>query len=86
MGRAAEGNTDAYLRSEVLTYSRARGLFAGVSLEGASLRPDNEGDAALYGRKVNANNIVLGPAPATPVSAHKLIASLEKASPSLKKS
>jgi SH3 domain-containing YSC84-like protein 1 len=86
VGRAAEANTDAYLRSEVLTYSRARGLFAGVSLEGASLRPDNEGDAALYGRKVTANNIVLGPAPATPVSAHKLIASLEKASPSLKKS
>jgi lipid-binding SYLF domain-containing protein len=86
VGRSAEADTDAYLRSEVLTYSRARGLFAGVSLEGTSLRPDNEGDEALYGRKASANNIVLGPAPATPVSAHKLIASLEKASPSHKKS
>jgi SH3 domain-containing YSC84-like protein 1 len=86
VGRSAEANTDAYLRSEVLTYSRARGLFVGVSLEGASLRPDNGGDEALYGRKVSPNDIVLGPAPATPVSAHKLIASLERASPSLKKS
>jgi lipid-binding SYLF domain-containing protein len=86
VGRSAEANTDAYLRSEVLTYSRARGLFAGVSLEGASLRPDNEGDEALYGRKVNSKDIVLGLAQATPVSAHKLIATLKKASPSLKKS
>jgi lipid-binding SYLF domain-containing protein len=86
VGRSAEANTDAYLRSEVLTYSRSRGLFAGVSLEGASLRPDNEGDEALYGRKVSASEIVLGPAPKTPVSAHSLISTLEKASPSLKKS
>jgi lipid-binding SYLF domain-containing protein len=86
VGRSAEANTDAYLRSEVLTYSRSRGLFAGVSLEGASLRPDNEGDQALYGRKVSASEIVLGPAQATPAAAHKLIASLEKASPRLKKS
>lgn len=86
VGRSTEANTDAYLRSEVLTYSRARGLFAGVSLEGASLRPDNKGDEALYGRKVNSKDIVLGPAPATPVSAHKLIATLKKASPSLKNS
>jgi SH3 domain-containing YSC84-like protein 1 len=86
VGRTAETNTDAYLRAEVLTYSRSRGLFAGVSLEGASLRPDNEGDQALYGRRVSASEIVLGPAQPTPVSAHKLIASLEKASPRLKKS
>jgi lipid-binding SYLF domain-containing protein len=86
VGRSAEANTDAYLRSEVLTYSRAWGLFAGVSLEGASLRPDHKGDEALYGRKVDSTDIVLGPAPTTPVSAHKLIASLEKASPRLKKS
>ena len=86
VGRSAEANTDAPLRSEVLTYSRSRGLFAGVSLEGASVRPDNEGDQALYGRKVSASEIVLGPAQAMPISAHKLIASLEKASPRLKKS
>ena len=56
VGRTAEANTDAYMRSEILTYSRARGLFAGVSLEGASLRADDEGNEALYGRKINAAN------------------------------
>jgi lipid-binding SYLF domain-containing protein len=81
VGRTAEANTDAYLRSEILTYSRARGLFAGISLEGASLRADDEGDDALYGRKITAREIVLGPSPATPSSAHQLVALLEKASP-----
>ena len=69
VGRTAEANTDAYLRAEMLTYSRARGLFAGVSLEGASLLPDEEGNDALYGRKISATDIVLGPAPATPGAA-----------------
>jgi len=81
VGRTAEANTDAYLRSEMLTYSRARGLFAGVSLEGASLRPDEEGNDALYGRKVTVEEIVMGPSPATPSSAKNLISLLEKASP-----
>ncbi|HEX4641838.1 MAG TPA: lipid-binding SYLF domain-containing protein [Candidatus Acidoferrales bacterium] len=81
VGRTAEANTDAYLRAEILTYSRARGLFAGVSLEGASLRPDEEGNDALYGRKVSASEIVMGPSPATPSSAQKLVSLLEKASP-----
>src|ERR1700722_11970186 len=81
VGRTAEANTDAYMRAEMLTYSRARGLFAGVSLEGASLRADDEGDEALYGRDVNATKIVLGPAPATPPAAHQLVTLLEKASP-----
>lgn len=81
VGRTAEANTDAYMRSEILTYSRARGVFAGVSLEGASLRADDEGNEALYGKDMNAAKIVLGPSPATPPSAHKLIALLEKASP-----
>ena len=81
VGRTAEANTDAYLRSEILTYSRARGLFAGISLEGASLRADDEGDDALYGRKITAREIVLGPSPATPSSAHQLVALLEKVSP-----
>src|SRR6202166_1667653 len=81
VGRTAEANTDAYLRAEILTYSRARGLFAGVSLEGASLRADNEGNEALYGRRINPTEIVLGPSPATPSSAQHLVALLEKASP-----
>ena len=82
VGRTAEANTDAYMRSEILTYSRARGLFAGVSLEGASLRADEDGNEALYGRKISAGEIVLGPtSPATPPSAQHLVALLEKASP-----
>ena len=81
VGRTAEANTDAYLRAEILTYSRARGLFAGVSLEGASLRPDDEGNEALYGRDINAEKIVTGPSPAAPSAAHELLALLEKASP-----
>jgi lipid-binding SYLF domain-containing protein len=81
VGRTAEANTDAYLRSEILTYSRARGLFAGISLEGASLRADDEGNEALYGRKISAGEIVLGPSPATPSSARHLVSLLEKASP-----
>jgi lipid-binding SYLF domain-containing protein len=81
VGRTAEANTDAYLRSEILTYSRARGLFAGVSLEGASLRADHKGNDALYGRKINASEIVLGPSPETPPSAQRLVSLLERASP-----
>jgi len=81
VGRTAEANTDAYMRSEILTYSRARGLFAGISLEGASLRADDEGNDALYGRKISSSEIVLGPSPATPSSAQILVALLEKASP-----
>ncbi len=81
VGREAEGDTDAYMRAEMLTYSRARGLFAGVSLEGSTLRPDNEANESLYGRKIGAKDIVFGPSPETPASAHELISLLEKASP-----
>src|SRR5579871_2154838 len=61
VGRTAEADTDAYVRAEILTYSRARGAFAGVSLEGASLRPDEDANEALYGRKISASAIVMGP-------------------------
>ncbi|MGH9700748.1 MAG: YSC84-related protein, partial [Candidatus Acidiferrales bacterium] len=81
VGREAEGDTDAYMRAEILTYSRARGLFAGVSLEGSTLRPDNDANESLYGRKIGAKDIVFGPSPATPASAQQLISLLEKASP-----
>src|ERR1700758_1774864 len=50
VGRLASADTDAYMRSEILSYSRARGVFAGVSLEGSTLRPDNVADRHLYGR------------------------------------
>jgi lipid-binding SYLF domain-containing protein len=49
IGRDTQANLDVYLRTSILTYSRSRGLFAGVSLEGSTLRPDNKGNKALYG-------------------------------------
>src|SRR3977135_2863608 len=59
VGRASSAETDATLRSEILSYSRARGLFAGVSLEGSTIRPDNGDNQRVYGRKIPASNIVL---------------------------
>lgn len=84
VGRAAEADTDAYMRAELLSYSRSRGLFAGVSLEGSTLRPDDGANEALYGRKISAREIVLrGEAP-TPVAARRLVSLLEQASPRAK--
>ncbi len=84
VGRDAEADTDVTMRSEILTYSRSRGAFAGISLEGSTLRPDDDANEALYGRKIHASDIVLGPAPTTPAAAHTLIAVLDKASPHAK--
>src|SRR5579863_10177086 len=80
-GRAADASTDATMRAEVLSYSRARGLFAGISLEGSTLRPDNDANEALYGRKIGARAIVRGSGAQTPEAAERLIALLGKASP-----
>jgi lipid-binding SYLF domain-containing protein len=52
--------TDAFMRAEILTYSRSRGLFAGVSLEGSTLREDGGANEKLYGKKVSARDIVMG--------------------------
>lgn len=84
VGRAAAADTDAYMRAEILSYSRSRGLFAGVSLEGSTLRPDEDGSEALYGRRLSARTIVRGPSPALPKSARNLISHLDAASPHLK--
>jgi SH3 domain-containing YSC84-like protein 1 len=81
VGREAEADTDAYMRAEILTYSRSRGLFAGISLEGSTLRPDGDANEALYGRKISASEIVIGPSPSTPAAARTLVALLDKASP-----
>jgi lipid-binding SYLF domain-containing protein len=75
-GRDAEAATDATLRAEILTYSRSRGLFAGVSLEGSTLRPDNGANEDLYGKKVNASDIVRKGVAPMPGSANKLISLL----------
>jgi lipid-binding SYLF domain-containing protein len=81
VGREAQADTDAYMRAEILTYSRARGIFAGVSLEGSTLRPDNDANEALYGERISARKIVLGEGAPTPEAAHQLVALLDKASP-----
>lgn len=81
VGRSAEADTDAYMRAEILTYSRSRGIFAGVSLEGATLHSDNEGNEALYGHGVTAQDIVFKRNVRTPEAAEQLISVLQKASP-----
>ena len=81
VGRDAAANTDAYLRAEVLSYSRSRGLFAGISLEGSTLRPDDDATADVYGRKLTAREIVLGGSVAVPASGRRLVAVLQKKSP-----
>ena len=84
VGRTAAADTDAYMRSEILSYSRARGVFAGVSLEGSTLRPDNKADRALYGRSVTAAQIIKESEVHAPRIASHLIARLENASPRLR--
>ena len=80
-GRNAEAATDASLRAEILSYSRSRGLFAGVSLEGTSLRPDDDASRRVYGRKMTARNIVTGTRIAVPASGRHLVDVLEKSAP-----
>lgn len=81
VGRDASANTDAYMRAEILSYSRTRGLFAGVSLEGSTLRPDNDATANVYGRALTAREIVLGGHVRVPASGRHLVAVLQKNSP-----
>ena len=81
VGRDASADTDAYLRAEVLSYSRSRGLFAGVSLEGSTLRPDDDATADVYGRKLTARQIVLGGKIGVPLSGRHLVAVLQKSAP-----
>ena len=80
-GRAAEASTDASMRAEILSYSRSRGLFAGVSLSGTSLRPDNDANEVVYGRKLTARTIVSGPAIAVPESGRHFVNILQRHSP-----
>jgi lipid-binding SYLF domain-containing protein len=80
-GRDAAANTDATLRAEILSYSRSRGLFAGISLEGSTLRPDNDANEKLYGKKLTATEIIRRGAVPVPPSGRKLVSILEKKSP-----
>jgi len=80
-GRDASAATDLTMRAEILTYSRSRGLFAGVSLEGSTLRPDNEANKKLYKRELHARDIVLHQAVRAPGSARQLLSVLNSKSP-----
>src|SRR5277367_1888488 len=80
-GRTASASTDATLRAEVLSYSRSRGLFVGVSLEGSTVRPDNDANERVYGKKVEAESIVFKGAVAVPPPAQKLVSYLNQKSP-----
>ncbi|MGH9662607.1 MAG: lipid-binding SYLF domain-containing protein [Bryobacteraceae bacterium] len=80
VGRSATADTDAHLRAEILSWSRSRGLFAGLSLQGATLRQDLDDNRALYGKKLENREIVRGGV-AAPPSASKLLSLLGKYSP-----
>jgi lipid-binding SYLF domain-containing protein len=80
-GRNASADTDAYMQAEILSYSRSRGLFAGISLEGSTLRPDDDASADVYGRKITAREIVLGKRIAVPKSGRHLVRVLQKNAP-----
>lgn len=80
-GRDAQAATDVLMHAEILTYSRSRGLFAGVSLDGSTLRADNSASEKVYGRKISAREIVLEHKVGTPAAGKLLVSTLQKASP-----
>jgi SH3 domain-containing YSC84-like protein 1 len=81
VGRTASAETDIVMQAEILSYSRSQGLFAGVSLEGSTMRSDDGGNRALYGKELSAREIVREGKVAPPASAQPLLAILGKASP-----
>jgi lipid-binding SYLF domain-containing protein len=85
-GRSAEASTDVTMRAEILSYSRARGLFAGVSLSGSTVRPDNRANEKLYNKSVSAGDIIFNGAVPVPTGAQKMISYLNKKSPKNKSS
>jgi SH3 domain-containing YSC84-like protein 1 len=81
VGRTASAETDIVMKAEILSYSRAQGLFAGVSLEGSTMRSDDGGNKALYGKELSAKEIVREGKVAPPASAQALLTLLSKVSP-----
>jgi lipid-binding SYLF domain-containing protein len=77
VGRTSSADTDATFRAEILTYSRSRGVFAGISLQGATLRPDADANDELYGAGKTNRDIVMGDVPPPP-AAEPLIQTLNK--------
>jgi SH3 domain-containing YSC84-like protein 1 len=81
VGRDASAETDVTMRAEILSYSRARGLFAGISLAGSTIRPDNDANERIYGRKLPAKEIALSGVGAIPAPAQQLISTLNAKTP-----
>ena len=81
VGRTAEASTNASMSAEMLSYSRSQGVFAGISLSGSTLRPDNDANESLYGKKIDAKDIVLKGVVPPPASANLLISTLNQHSP-----
>lgn len=80
-GRDTQASTDAFMNAEILSYSRARGIFAGISLEGSTIRPDDDATRDVYGRKLSARAIVLQDEAATPPAGRRLVNVLQRAVP-----
>ena len=81
VGRTASAETDATLRADILSYSRARGAFAGIALEGSTIRPDNGANRQIYGREVPAKEIVLSGHVAIPSAAQRMVSTLDAKTP-----
>ena len=81
VGRNASAETDVTLRSEILSYSRSRGLFAGISLEGSTIRPDNKANEQIYGKKLEASQIVLSDQVSVPAAGQQLVSTLNDKTP-----
>jgi SH3 domain-containing YSC84-like protein 1 len=80
-GRDASADTDAWMRAEILSYSRSRGLFAGVSLEGSTIRPDDEASEQVYGHAIKAKEIVRSNKIGVPETGRHLVEVLQKSAP-----
>jgi lipid-binding SYLF domain-containing protein len=80
-GRDASADTDAWMRAEILSYSRSRGLFAGISLEGSTIRPDDEASEQVYGHAIKAKDIVRGEHTDVPGTGRNLVNVLQKNAP-----
>jgi SH3 domain-containing YSC84-like protein 1 len=84
VGRTASAETDATLRADILSYSRARGAFVGVALEGSTIRPDNGANKQIYGHEVHAREIVLSGHVAIPLAAQRMVSTLDSRTPTHK--
>jgi SH3 domain-containing YSC84-like protein 1 len=80
-GRDASADTDAWMRAEILSYSRSRGVFAGISLEGSTIRPDDEASEQVYGHAIKAKDIVRGEHTGVPGTGRELVNVLQKNAP-----